>query len=232
MSPRPRSTDNSELTARQRMILEHLVEYVGDHGYPPTVREIGGFFGIKSTNGVSDHLRALERKGYISRQDGQSRGLTMLRGPDGQAPIRMAMDGIPTAGNDDGLIDVPILGRVAAGAPLLAVQNIDDRMRIDPAMVGGRRSVFGLRVTGRSMIEAGILDGDVVFVQPASTADNGRIVVAMVDGEATVKRLFREADGVRLQPENSAMAPIFVARDSGQECSVLGEVVGVFRRIG
>ncbi len=224
-----RNNDRSDLTARQRNILDHLVDFVGEHGYPPTVREIGTFFGIKSTNGVSDHLRALERKGYISRSDGQSRGLTLLKGADGRAPLG---GGVPMSSNEDaGTIEVPVVGRVAAGLPLLAVQNVDEKVRIDPGMVGDRRDVFGLRVTGRSMIDAGIFEGDLVFVAPRADAQNGRIVVAMIDGEATVKRFFREPERVRLQPENRTMEPIFVQRDEADDLRILGEVVGVYRRL-
>lgn len=230
MSPTLNATD---LTARQSNILEYLSNFVDDHGYPPTVREVGSFFGIKSTNGVSDHLRALERKGYISRSDGQSRGLTILKGADGRSSTRRAPLGAgPEQANDDQLIDVPIVGRVAAGVPLTAIQNIDDHMRLDPAMVQGRRDVFGLRVAGDSMIEAGILDGDLVFVHPRPTADNGQIVIAMIDEEVTVKRYFRELSGVRLQPENRSMKPIFIDRDDPDGCTIVGEVVGVFRQLG
>jgi repressor LexA len=230
MSPTHSTT---ELTARQSNILDFLAKFLDDHGYPPTVRETGAFFGIKSTNGVSDHLRALERKGYISRSDGQSRGLTILKGADGRVSTRRAPLGAGSdASNTDSFIDVPILGRVAAGVPLMAVRNIDDHLRIDPAMVQGRRDVFGLRVAGDSMIEAGILDGDLVFVHERPTADNGQIVIAMIDEEVTVKRYFRELSGIRLQPENRSMKPIFIDRDDPDGCTIVGEVVGVFRQLG
>lgn len=233
MTPPRSATTAGKLTARQRNILEYLVAFLDDHGYPPTVREIGAFFGIKSTNGVSDHLRALERKGYISRSDGQSRGLTVLKSSDGQATQRRSVaPEAPTASNDDAVLNVPILGRVAAGLPLLAVSNVDEHLRIDRGMVGGRDNVFGLRVVGESMIEAGILDGDVVLVEQKPTAENGQIVVAMIDEEVTVKRYFRELSGVRLQPENRTMKPIFIDRDDPDGCSIVGEVVGLYRQMG
>ena len=232
MTP-PRSAGSSDkLTARQRNILEYLVSFLDDNGYPPTVREIGQFFGIKSTNGVSDHLRALERKGYISRSDGQSRGLTVLKDGEGRLTQRRAVQvEEPGASNDDQVLDVPVLGRVAAGVPLLAVQNVDEHLRIDRSMVGGRDNVFGLRVVGESMIEAGILDGDVVLVEQRQTADNGQIVVAMIDEEVTVKRYFRELSGVRLQPENRTMRPIYIDRDDPDGCSIVGKVVGLYRQM-
>ena len=229
MTP-PRLTDN-ELTARQRNILDYLVEFTRDNGYPPTMREIGGFFGIKSTNGVSDHLRALERKGYVSRSDGQSRGLTVVKASDGRPVQRQALPDDAGAANDDQVIDVPVLGRVAAGIPLLAVQNVESTLRLDRSMVGGGDDVFGLRVVGESMIEAGILDGDVVLVKQTPVASNGQIVVAMIDEEVTVKRYFRELSGVRLQPENRTMKPIFVDRDDPEGCSIVGEVVGLYRQL-
>lgn len=238
-----------DLTARQRNILEFLASFLADNGYPPTVREVGSFFGIKSTNGVSDHLRALERKGYISRSDGQSRGLRLLKYPDGRTietqravtpdtamnPNRDVTQGsatIEAAANDDGqLLRIPILGKVAAGVPLLAVQNIDDHVRVDPALVAGHLDVFGLRVAGQSMKDAGIFDGDLIFVRPRQTADNGEIVVAMIDEEVTVKRYFRELGGIRLQPENTAMRPIFIDRDDPEGVSIVGKVVGVYRQL-
>lgn len=226
MTPPRGPAGSTALTARQRNILDYLVGYIDDHGYPPSMREIGNFFSIKSTNGVSDHLRALERKGYISRSDGQSRGMTILKHADGKATSRSS-----AGGGHSALLEVPILGRVAAGVPLTAVQNVEGHLRIDPSMVAGRAQIFGLRVVGDSMIEAGILDGDFVLVQQKPTADNGQIVVAMIDEEVTVKRFYRELAGVRLQPENRSMQPIWIDRDDPDGCAVLGEVVGVYRQL-
>ena len=219
---------NDGLTARQRNVLDYVIEYQDEHGFPPSMREIGEFFQIRSTNGVSDHLRALERKGWLTRNGQQSRGLSILKRPDGG---QVAAASAPLARNEGSVMQVPVLGRVAAGVPLLAVEQIEQTITIDPSLVGGGGEVFGLRVEGRSMIGAGILPGDLVFVRRRATADNGRIAVVMIDGEATVKRFYREADHIRLQAENPDMAPIMLNRQQAEDCQILGEVVGVWRQL-
>jgi repressor LexA len=202
----------AELTRRQQQVLDYINVCIQDRGYPPTMREIGEHMGISSTNGVNDHLKALERKGFLVRDDMKSRALR------------------PVAGSGQWL-DVPVVGRVAAGMPVLAVENIEDTVKVDRFFVGPSREVFALRVAGESMIEDGIFDGDYIFVRKQVTADRGDIVVAMIDGEATVKRYFPEGDHIRFQPANSTMEPIFVRSSDFRSVDLLGVVVGVFRKV-
>jgi repressor LexA len=210
------------LTKRQAQTLDFIRKSILERGYPPTLREIGEYMGIRSTNGVNDHLRALERKGYLRREDMKSRALKLI---DDMPPG-------PAKANDDGeIIDVRVLGRVAAGLPLLAEENVIDSVRIDRMLVRGGRDVFGLRVSGDSMIEAGILSGDYVFVRKQSTAERGDIVVALIGDEATIKHYYPERDYVRFQPANSQMAPILVRATDFRSTMLLGKVIGVYRRI-
>jgi len=211
------------LTKRQEQTLDFIRKSIDDHGYPPTLREIGEHMGIRSTNGVNDHLRALERKGYLTRQDMKSRALKLVEDA-APTPIR-------SAGSDDDIIDIPVVGRVAAGLPLLAEENVVDTVRVDRMLVRGGREVFGLRVTGDSMIEAGILAGDYIFVRKQSTADRGDVVVALIGDEATVKHFYPERDYVRFQPANAKMAPILVRATDFKSTMLLGKVVGVYRRM-
>ncbi len=208
------------LTARQEQVLRFIRQSIHDRGYPPTLREIGAHMGIKSTNGVNDHLRALERKGYLTREDMKSRA---LRPKD--------MDfGVNKKPSQDDMVSVPVLGRVAAGMPLYAEEHLLDTVRIDQSLLKSGE-IFGLRVTGESMIEAGIVNGDYVFVRKQSTANRGDIVVALIGDEATVKKYFPEKDYIRFQPENSAMAPILVRASDFKPTMLLGVVVGVYRRL-
>jgi repressor LexA len=232
----------NKLTDRQRMVLEYICESIQDRGYPPTLREIGLKLGIRSTNGVNDHLRALERKGYLTREDMKSRTLRpteitlrlvgaggALRGGGTEVDrVRQA-----EAANDD-LVEVPILGRVAAGVPIEAIEQHCDTVRIDRVLLGtGTRSrdIFGLRIQGDSMIEAGIHDGDYVFVRKQPEAPRGAIVVAIVGDEATCKYFYPEVHHVRLQPANASMAPILIPKTDWRETMILGVVIGVFRRL-
>lgn len=208
------------LTKRQAQTLDYIRQSIEQRGYPPTLREIGEFMGIRSTNGVNDHLRALERKGYLRREDMKSRALRLVS----QQP-----DPAPSA--DDNVLDVQILGRVAAGLPLLAEENVVDSVRVDRMLVRGGRDVFGLRVQGDSMIEAGILNGDYIFVRKQPTAERGDIVVALVADEATVKYYYPERDYIRFQPANAQMAPILVRASDFKPTMLLGVVVGVYRRL-
>jgi len=211
------------LTKRQEQTLDFIRSSIEDRGYPPTLREIGEHMGIRSTNGVNDHLRALERKGYLTREDMKSRALKLV---EDQAP--------PPANklnSDDDLIEVRVLGRVAAGLPLYAEENVIDTVRVDRMLVRGGREVFGLRVAGDSMIDAGILSGDYIFVKKQSTADRGDIVVALIGDEATVKYFYPERDYVRFQPANGSMAPILVRASDFKSTMLLGKVVGVYRRL-
>ncbi len=209
------------LTDRQRDILEFITQSIRERGYPPTLREIGIHFGIKSTNGVNDHLRALEKKGYLQREDLKSRALRPMgmRGPV-RAPTR-----------DEDMVDVPLVGRVAAGVPLLAVENVEETVRVDRFFIGQTREVFALRVKGDSMIEDGIFDGDYIFVRKQLQANRGDIVVAMIGDEATVKRYFPEGDNIRFQPANAAMEPIIVRKRDWKSVNLIGLVVGVYRKM-
>jgi len=212
------------LTKRQAQTLDFIRRSIEDRGYPPTLREIGEYMGIRSTNGVNDHLRALERKGYLRREDMKSRALQLV--DDAMGGMRAK-----EPSNDDDLITVQILGRVAAGLPLLAEQNVVDTVRIDRMLVRGGREVFGLRVTGDSMIDAGIFSGDYIFVKKQATADRGEIVVALIGDEATVKYYYPERDYVRFQPANAQMAPILVRATDFKSTMLLGKVVGVYRKL-
>jgi len=200
------------LTKRQRQVLDFIKLSIEERGYPPTMREIGQHMHIRSTNGVNDHLKALERKGYVVREDLKSR---TLRPVETSAEVR----------------SIPLVGRVAAGQPVLAVENLEDTLRIDRSLIGEDPNVFALRVSGESMIQDGILDGDIVFVRRQETAEQGDTVVALVDEEATVKRWYLEPEGVRLQPANDEMEPIWVRPDEGRAVHVLGVVVGVYRQL-
>ena len=204
------------LTGRQQEIWDFLVDYVDAHGYPPTVREIGEAVGLASPSTVHAHLANLERAGLLRRDPTKPRAIELLgRGK----PVEAAEAELPK---------LPLLGQIAAGGPLLAEQNVEDEIAVPETLRGD----FLLRVRGESMIEAGILDGDIVVVRRADDARNGEIVVALAGDdesvdEATVKTFFREADRVRLQPENSALEPIYA-----RHVQILGKVVGVFRELG
>ncbi|MCC6214573.1 MAG: transcriptional repressor LexA [Polyangiaceae bacterium] len=213
------------LTKRQEQTLTFIRQSIEERGYPPTLREIGVFMGIRSTNGVNDHLRALERKGYLRREDMKSRALKLVEAEPA------AGRGTRAAANDDDLLEIPILGRVAAGLPLLAEEHLVDTVRVDKMLVRGGRDVFGLRVAGDSMIDAGILSGDYVFVRHQPHADRGDIVVALIGDEATVKYYFPERDYIRFQPANAQMAPILVRASDFKPTMLLGKVVGLFRRL-
>ncbi len=222
------------LTQRQREILDFISASIVERGFPPTLREIGEHFSIRSTNGVNDHLKALEKKGVLRREDLKSRAMRPVL-PDGSGElVAMRPGGVAGTGVhavDADLCEVPIVGRVAAGQPILAVENVSDTVKIDRVLLGGHREVFGLKIVGESMIEDGILDGDYVFVKKTPSAGNGEIVVAMIDGEATVKRYFPEGDRVRFQPANSNMAPIYVRKADFKSVDIIGVVVGVYRKL-
>lgn len=224
------------LTQRQQMVLDFIRQSIADRGYPPTLREIGARMGIRSTNGVNDHLRALERKGYLTREDMKSRALRPTAHANSNADERESRDegggaSVPVVGHDEDVIDVQVLGRVAAGLPLFAEEHVIDTVRVDRGLLKGGREVFGLRVHGDSMIEAGILNGDYIFVRKQLTAARGDIVVALIGDEATVKYYYPEKDYVRFQPANKAMAPILVRAVDFRPTMLLGVVVGVFRRL-
>jgi repressor LexA len=194
---------------RQRRILEVIDEFIDEHGYPPSVREIGSRVGLSSSSTVQAHLRSLERRGLLSRDRTKPRAIVSLE--------RKAR-----AKRDDYAV-LPIVGRVAAGTPITAEENRDGECVV-PGELGRTPGSFLLRVVGDSMIDAGILDGDLVVVEPRAVAENGQIVVAMLDGEATVKRFYREQKRVRLQPENKRLQPIYA-----DDVTLVGRVRGVFR---
>jgi repressor LexA len=213
-----------ELTDRQREILNFIVKETEVRGFPPTIREIGEEMDIRSTNGVNDHLKALERKGYLNRGEQQSRSLV----PTKRARLVLGLGGK----RDANLVEVPLLGKVAAGAPLLATENVEDSVKIDSFLLGGSgKEVFALRVKGESMIEDGIFDGDYLFVKKTPSAAPGEIVVALIEDEATVKRYYPEGDRVRFQPANAAMQPIYVTKAEFRSTMILGIVVGVYRKM-
>ncbi|MFN0248151.1 MAG: transcriptional repressor LexA [Kofleriaceae bacterium] len=224
------------LTHRQREILDFISASIAERGFPPTLREIGEHFHIRSTNGVNDHLKALEKKGHLRREDLKSRAMRPVM-PDGNGeivPLRrpaMGTGNVEVVHSDDEMAEIPILGRVAAGQPILAVENATDTVKVDRVLIGGHREVFGLRIVGESMIEDGIFDGDYVFVKKTPSAGTGDIVVAMIEGEATVKRYYPEGDRIRFQPANSNMSPIIVRRSDFKSVDIIGIVVGVYRKL-
>jgi repressor LexA len=209
---------STELTARQREIWSFVIEYSDGHGYPPTVREIGEAVGLASPSTVHAHLANLERAGLLRRDPTKPRALEIV----GRAQMDRGRAVEPAE-----LPKLPLLGQIAAGGPLLAEQNVEDEIAVPETLHGD----FLLRVKGDSMIEAGILEGDLVVVKRAQDARNGEIVVALAGDdettdEATVKRFFRENGRIRLQPENSALEPIYA-----DYVQILGKVVGVFREL-
>ena len=223
-------------TDRQLEVLRFIARQIDDAGYPPTIREIGEALEIRSTNGVNDHLKALERKGYLTRDPVKSRALiptSAAREALGGGPSQSNVVSITKAVGRTGarIVEVPIVGRVAAGQPILAQEQIEDTVQVDSFLLGTNKKVYGLRVQGDSMIGDGILPGDYVFVKKQLDADNGEIVVAMIDDEATVKRVYFEGDRVRFQPSNPRMAPIYVRKSDFRSTMILGVVVGIYRKL-
>jgi len=223
------------LTQRQRDILDFISASIVERGFPPTLREIGEHFNIRSTNGVNDHLKALEKKGHLRREDLKSRAMRPVL-PDGSGevvPLRHIArgTGVMDVVVGDDMAEIPILGRVAAGQPILAIESATDSVRIDRVLIGSHKEIFGLRIVGESMIEDGILDGDYVFVKKTPSAHAGDIVVAMIEGEATVKRYYPEGDCIRFQPANSNMQPIIVRLAEFKSVDIIGIVVGVYRKL-
>ncbi len=214
------------LTARQQQVLEYIRNSIAERGYPPTLREIGAHMGIRSTNGVNDHLRALERKGYLTREDMKSRAIK----PRESSLVSRARKPSEIPAEKGELLEVPVLGQVAAGEPIFAEENVTDTLRIDLSLVGSGEDVFALRVTGDSMIEAGIHSGDYIFVRKQHAARRGDIVVALIGDEATVKYFHPEKDYVRFQPANARMAPIIVRSGDFKQTMILGVVAGLYRR--
>jgi repressor LexA len=206
-----------DLTKRQQEIFDFIGKYSAKYGYPPTVRDIGKAVGLASSSTVHAHLANLERIGLLRRDPSKPRAIELL-----DRAVGSAVDSVRGIVRSDGL---PLVGSVAAGQPILAEENIEEYVPVPP-IAGGTDGGYLLRIRGDSMQEAGILEGDYVVVRPQDTADDGDIVVALLGEEATVKRFFREADHVRLQPENEAMEPI-----RSKEVKVLGRVVGLLRTV-
>ncbi|MBQ1907539.1 MAG: transcriptional repressor LexA, partial [Firmicutes bacterium] len=198
------------MTAREQAIFEYIKTQIKRNGYPPAIREVCEALNIKSTSTVHKAIESLCRQGYIRKDPLKRRALEIIQTEDEEGPVRKGER--PSAPERDDIVDIPVVGRIAAGTPILAEQNIEDSFPL-PSRYLGRGTSFMLTVHGESMIEAGIMDGDYILVEEQSTADNGEIVVAMIDGiesEATVKTFYRENGHVRLQPQNSSMDPIIV----------------------
>lgn len=214
---------SEKLTKKQKAVLECIEDCIAKKGYGPTVREICAEIGLSSPSTVHVHLKALEEKGYIERDPLKSRSIMLKQNDQGQPMGRN--EGNMLSPSFSKTIDVPLVGNVAAGEPILVEENITETMSLPIDIVGDSAS-FMLSVRGESMIEAGINDGDYVVVKQQQTANNGDIVVAIIEDGATVKTFYKESDHIRLQPENSTMEPIIVTN-----CAIAGKVVAVFRRL-
>lgn len=211
---------SKELTARQESILNFIKQFVQETGYPPTLREIGKNFGISSTFGVKRHLEALVKKGFLNIESNASRGITLLRS-------EIDFDNSFSASRDDLFFKLPVVGRVAAGSPILALENIESSIIIDSSYLKNTENAFALRVQGDSMINAGIKEGDLVIVSPEENPKSGDIVVAMLDDEATIKRLQFRGKEVTLIPENDNYNPIIVKNK--ESFNIVGKIKGVVR---
>jgi repressor LexA len=201
----------NELTARQKELFDFLREFFLEKGFPPTLREMASHFGLKGPRGPQKTLNILERKGYIRKIPGESRAIEIL------------------GFSSSNIISIPIVGRVRAGDPILAIENIEGYFNLDRRFASSK-DVFLLRVQGDSMIDAHIQDGDFALVKPQSNAENGEIVVALIEDEATIKRIFTERDLIRLEPANPTMEPIVIKKGEGK-VSLVGKVVGIFRKL-
>jgi repressor LexA len=204
----------NELTPTQEKVFEFLKDFLRERGFPPTLREIASHFGLKGPKGPQKTLNILERKGYIRKVPGGSRAIEILSYPQFSLTH---------------ILSVPIVGRVQAGEPILAIENIEGYVNLDRSLVSSG-DVFLLRVQGDSMIEAHIQDGDFALVKPQPNAENGEIVVALIEDEATIKRIFMKRDLVRFEPANPKMEPIIVKKGE-KKITIVGKVVGIFRKI-
>ena len=213
--------NRAETTRKEKAILKFIEDQVKANGYPPSVREIGKAIGLSSTATVHGYLAKLEKQGFIKKEDKKGRTLKVIKGTDGK-PVQESNKNFYTQKE---MVEVPVIGKITAGQPILAVENVTDTFPIPIDFVGNCDS-FMLTVRGESMIEAGILDGDYILVKKQSNASNGEIVVALIEDEATVKTFYKEKDHIRLQPENHTMDPIIVPN-----CQILGKVAGVFRKM-
>ena len=220
---------NRELTTRQKQILRYITKQIDKNGYAPSVREIGKAVGLSSTATVHSYLKQLEAMKYIKKENQKGRTLRILKKEDDRYDSarvgKEPSEPMKAFYNRKEMVDVPIVGKITAGAPILAVENITDTVPV-PVDFAGNSQCFMLLVSGESMIEAGILDSDLILVRRQNVAENGQIIVALIDDEATVKTFYKEKDHIRLQPENSTMDPIIVP-----DCQILGKVIGVFRKM-
>jgi len=206
--------NKKELTSTQERVFSFLKDYHGEKGFPPTLREIASHFGLKGPKAPQKTLNILERKGYISKIPGSSRAIEILDPPSVRLPQ---------------ILSIPIIGRVRAGEPILAVENIEGYINLDRSLVSSE-DVFLLRVQGDSMIDAHIQDGDFALVKPQPSAENGEIVVALIEDEATIKRIFQKRDLIRLEPANPKMEPMIIKKDE-RKVTIVGKVIGIFRKI-
>lgn len=214
----------NELTPRQQKVLDFLRRHLQQHGFPPTLRDIAAHLGIASTFGVIRHLDALEKKGWLRRQAGGSRGITLLpRGGEMEYPETMERI---IHSDEQFSVFLPVVGVVRAGVPQPPVADIEEYRSVDRSLARAGAAYF-LRVKGDSMINAGVLEGDLAIIRPQPAAENRDMVVALVDGEATLKWFFHEGNRIRLQPANPNMEPIYVTPD--REVVIVGKVVGLFR---
>lgn len=213
--------NRAETTRKEKAILKFIEDQVRENGYPPSVREIGKAIGLSSTATVHGYLAKLEKHGFIKKEDKKGRTLKVIKGSDGK-PVKKSNKNFYSQKE---MVEVPVIGKITAGQPILAVENVTDTFPIPIDFVGNSDS-FMLTVRGESMIEAGILDGDYILVKKQNNANNGEIVVALIEDEATVKTFYKEKDHIRLQPENHTMDPIIVPN-----CKILGKVAGVFRKM-
>ena len=204
----------NELTPTQEKVFEFLKDFLREKGFPPTLREVASHFGLKGPKGPQKTLNILERKGYIRKVPGGSRAIEILSYPQFSLTH---------------ILSVPIVGRVRAGEPILAIENIEGYINLDRSLVSSG-DVFLLRVQGDSMIDAHIQDGDFALVKPQPNAENGEIVVALIEDEATIKRIFMKRDLIRLEPANPKMEPIIVKKGE-KKITIVGKVVGIFRKI-
>ena len=206
---------NKELTKKQGEVLEFIKKFIVSHGFPPAVREICAGMGLSSPATVHTHLKELESKGFIRKEASKFRTIELL--VDNEFAEKQTED----------VVSVPLLGRVACGNPIEAIEHPDDFFTLPASLIPARESIFTLLCTGDSMINAGIFDGDIVIVQKQNIAHDGEIVVAMTEeNEVTLKRFYKESDHIRLQPENNTMSPIIV-----ENCTILGKAIGLYRKI-
>jgi repressor LexA len=209
--------DRKKLTFTQKKVLDFLTNHTKEKGFPPSLREIGSHFGLKGPKAPQKTLHILERKGFIRRAPGVSRGIEIL-----DFPLFSYMKA-------ERILSVPIVGTVRAGEPILAIENIEGYINLDRSLASSE-NVFLLRVRGNSMIEAHIQDGDFALVRPQPNAENGEIIVALIENEATIKRIFKKRDFIRLEPANPSMEPIVVKKGE-RKVTIVGKVIGIFRKI-